>query len=183
MQRVRQAMSYVKSSLCMFGSCYVRKPYALCPQETVKLRKKKQGKRRMIGGFYQNLSYFKAETTLWGRTLPRSECLFQVPAVMGQHSELLRGLARDSCFWHKTAVLGNRMWLRGENKASSFLRIDNFLFCSWGCRAHGCGGGIPECCFSSFAPLLFSHLNFLNFPVSTLKPSQLQHSALGWKLI
>lgn len=109
MQRVRQAMSYVKSSLCMFGSCYVRKPYALCPQETVKLRKKKQGKRRMIGGFYQNLSYFKAETTLWGRTLPRSECLFKVPAVMGQHSELLRGLARDSCFWHKTAVLGNRM--------------------------------------------------------------------------
>lgn len=44
MQRVRRAISYVKSSLCMFGPCYVRKPYALCPQEMVKLRRKKKGK-------------------------------------------------------------------------------------------------------------------------------------------
>lgn len=63
----------------------------------------------MIGGFYQNLSYFKAETTLWGITLPCLECLFKVPAVMGQHSRLLRGLAHDSCFWPKTAVFGNHM--------------------------------------------------------------------------
>lgn len=40
MQRVQQPISYVKSSLCMFCSCYVRKPYALFPQETVKFQKK-----------------------------------------------------------------------------------------------------------------------------------------------
>lgn len=40
-----QPINYVKSSLCMFSPCYVRKPYALFPQETLKTNDKtRQGK-------------------------------------------------------------------------------------------------------------------------------------------
>lgn len=56
-----QPINYVKSSLCMFNPCYVRKKYALFHKRHWKLIIK-QGRERMIARIYQNLSYFKAET-------------------------------------------------------------------------------------------------------------------------
>lgn len=53
--KIPQTINYVKSSLCTFSPCYVRKPYALFPRDSEKNNKKGKGKNDSRN--YQNLIF------------------------------------------------------------------------------------------------------------------------------